>query len=190
MTAAARLRIRSGYGASRRVAIADVRFLADVSGALFWQEQRLLVVSDLHLEKGSSFAARGVLLPPYDTVATLSRLAAVIAPHDPRMVTALGDSFHDRSAHERLSDLDREGIDGDAGATRLGLDCGQSRSASAVRSRRHSCQRSRDRADRVPPRADRRLRRNRRPSASQGAGADPRPLDRSGDALPPTASAR
>ena len=57
-----------------KVAIADVIFLADLSGALFWKEQSLLVVSDLHLEKGSSFAARGVLLPPYDTVATLSRL--------------------------------------------------------------------------------------------------------------------
>ncbi|HEY3795514.1 MAG TPA: phosphoesterase, partial [Bradyrhizobium sp.] len=44
--------------------IADVAFLADLSGALFWEEQSLLVVSDLHLEKGSSFAARGVLLPP------------------------------------------------------------------------------------------------------------------------------
>ena len=87
--------------------VADVTFLADLSGALFWQEQRLLVVSDLHLEKGSSFAARGVLLPPYDTVATLGRLAAVIARHDPRMVIALGDSFHDRDAHERLSTIDR-----------------------------------------------------------------------------------
>ncbi len=93
-----------------RVTIADVTFLADLSGALFWQEQRLLVVSDLHLEKGSSFAARGVLLPPYDTVATLSRLAAVIARHDPRMVIALGDSFHDRDAHERLSAPDREAL--------------------------------------------------------------------------------
>lgn len=93
-----------------KVVIADVTFLADLSGALFWQEQRLLVVSDLHLEKGSSFAARGVLLPPYDTVATLSRLAAVIARHDPRMVIALGDSFHDRSAHERLSEPDREAL--------------------------------------------------------------------------------
>ena len=45
-----------------------------LSGALFWEEQRLLVVSDLHLEKGSSFAARGVLLPPYDTAATLAAL--------------------------------------------------------------------------------------------------------------------
>lgn len=110
MTAAAQV---SGYDQDMRVskvAIADVVFLADLSGALFWQEQRLLVVSDLHLEKGSSFAARGVLLPPYDTVATLGRLAAVIARHDPRMVIALGDSFHDRSAHERLSDLDREAL--------------------------------------------------------------------------------
>jgi len=93
-----------------KVAIADVMFLADLSGALFWQAQRLLVVSDLHLEKGSSFAARGVLLPPYDTVATLSRLAAVIARHDPRMVIALGDSFHDRNAHERLSETNREAL--------------------------------------------------------------------------------
>src|SRR5258708_497432 len=83
--------------------VAGVTLLADLSGALFWEEQRLLVVSDLHLEKGSSFAARGVLLPPYDTVATLGRLAAVIARHDPRMVIALGDSFHDRTAHERLA---------------------------------------------------------------------------------------
>jgi DNA ligase-associated metallophosphoesterase len=90
--------------------VAGVTLFADLSGALFWQEQRLLVVSDLHLEKGSSFAARGVLLPPYDTVATLSRLAAVIARHDPSMVIALGDSFHDRDAHERLSVPDREAL--------------------------------------------------------------------------------
>jgi len=92
------------------VTIAEVTLLADLSGALFWEEQRLLVVSDLHLEKGSSFAARGVLLPPYDTVATLGRLAAVIARHDPRMVIALGDSFHDRTAHERLADSDRDAL--------------------------------------------------------------------------------
>jgi uncharacterized protein len=88
--------------------IAGITMLADLSGALVWEEQRLLVVSDLHLEKGSSFALRGVLLPPYDTVATLGRLAAVVARHDPRMVIALGDSFHDRDAHARLSDADRD----------------------------------------------------------------------------------
>ena len=90
--------------------VAGVTLVADLSGALFWDAERVLVVSDLHLEKGSSFAARGVLLPPYDTVATLGRLAAVIAYYDPRMVIALGDSFHDRNAHERLSAPDRETI--------------------------------------------------------------------------------
>ena len=90
--------------------VAGVTLVADLSGALFWQEQSLLVVSDLHLEKGSSFAARGVLLPPYDTAATLGRLAMVIARHDPKMVIALGDSFHDRSAHDSLSVTDRDAI--------------------------------------------------------------------------------
>src|ERR1700752_1647739 len=92
------------------VSIAGVTLTADISGALFWDEQSLLVVSDLHLEKGSSFATRGGLLPPYDTVATLGRLSVVIARHDPRMAIALGDSFHDRDAHDRLSGADRDAI--------------------------------------------------------------------------------
>ena len=92
------------------VSIAGVTMRADLTGALFWEEQRLLVVSDLHLEKGSSFATRGVLLPPYDTAATLSRLTSVITRHDPRMVIALGDSFHDRTAHARLATPDRNVI--------------------------------------------------------------------------------
>jgi DNA ligase-associated metallophosphoesterase len=93
---------------SSSVTVAGVSLVADLSGALFWEEQRLLVVSDLHLEKGSSFAMRGVLLPPYDTVATLGRLGAVIARHNPRTVIALGDSFHDRDAHDRLSAPNRD----------------------------------------------------------------------------------
>jgi DNA ligase-associated metallophosphoesterase len=106
------------FASQNALEIAGVALLADLSGALFWEEQSLLVVSDLHLEKGSSFATRGVLLPPYDTAATLSRLAAVVARHNPRMVIALGDSFHDRSAHQRLSPRDRETI----GAMQAGRD--------------------------------------------------------------------
>jgi hypothetical protein len=90
--------------------VGGVCLIADLFGALFWEEQSLLVVSDLHLEKGSSFAARGVLLPPYDTAATLDRLAAVILRHNPRTVVALGDSFHDREAHDRLAPADRDAI--------------------------------------------------------------------------------
>jgi hypothetical protein len=92
------------------VSIAGVTLAADLSGALYWEDEGLLVVSDLHLEKGSSFATRGVLLPPYDTIATLGRLGAAIARHNPRTVIALGDSFHDRSAQDRLSLQNREVI--------------------------------------------------------------------------------
>ena len=90
--------------------VLGVSFIADLSGALFWEEQGLLVVSDLHLEKGSSFARRGVLLPPYDTAATLALLGILIGRRNPRMVIALGDSFHDSDAHHRLSRADNEAI--------------------------------------------------------------------------------
>jgi len=92
------------------ITVADITLLADLSGALYWEAERLLVVSDLHLEKGSSFAVRGILLPPFDTAATLANLAAVVARFDPRTVIALGDSFHDRDAHERLDGGDRDAI--------------------------------------------------------------------------------
>ena len=98
----------AAHGAT--VDVVGVSFIADLSGALFWQDESLLVVSDLHLEKGSSFARRGVLLPPYDSAATLALLALVIARRNPRMVIALGDSFHDGDGHNRLSMADREAI--------------------------------------------------------------------------------
>jgi DNA ligase-associated metallophosphoesterase len=88
------------------------RLCGDAAGALYWPAERLLVVADLHLEKGSSFARRGVLLPPYDSAATLANLAAVIARHDPRVVIALGDSFHDGEGPQRLSVADRETLSG------------------------------------------------------------------------------
>jgi DNA ligase-associated metallophosphoesterase len=93
--------------AATQVAVAGAAFVGDPAGALYWPEPGLLAIADLHLEKGSSFAARGVLLPPYDTAATLARLARLIAHYAPRLVVALGDSFHDRDGPARLADTDR-----------------------------------------------------------------------------------
>lgn len=92
------------------IAIAGVELVADPAGALYWPEQGLLSVADLHLEKASSFAERGVLLPPYDTAATLARLAQLVARYAPRAVVALGDSFHDRRGPSRLDPTDRASI--------------------------------------------------------------------------------
>ncbi len=94
------------------IAIAGVPLLADCDGVLYWPEHGLLAVADLHLEKGSSFARRGVMLPPYDTAATLARLARLIARYAPRCVVALGDSFHDGDGPARLADTDRDNLRG------------------------------------------------------------------------------
>ena len=89
------------------IAIDGIELLADLSGALFWPDEGVLVAADLHLEKGSACAARGLLLPPYDTASTLQRLAWVIVFYDPRVVIALGDSFHDSRGAARLGETDR-----------------------------------------------------------------------------------
>jgi DNA ligase-associated metallophosphoesterase len=89
------------------IAIGEAALVADPAGALYWPHEGALVVADLHLEKGSSFARRGVLLPPYDTAATLARIALLIAHYQPRCVIALGDSFHDGGGPDRLADADR-----------------------------------------------------------------------------------
>ncbi len=87
--------------------VAGARLELTVEGALYWAETETLVVADLHLEKGSSFAARGQMLPPYDTSATLQRLAATVRRLAPGRVIALGDSFHDRGADGRMREADR-----------------------------------------------------------------------------------
>lgn len=72
------------------------------SGVLWWPDQSTVIVSDLHLEKGSSFAASGQMLPPYDTVATLEKLSSVMDAFNPARVISLGDSFHDAQGAARL----------------------------------------------------------------------------------------
>jgi uncharacterized protein len=89
------------------IRLAGVSLVADCAGAVYWPEEGLLAVADLHLEKGSSYATRGVLLPPYDTAATLAMLGALIARYAPRTMIALGDSFHDGGGPQRVSADDR-----------------------------------------------------------------------------------
>ena len=88
------------------IALCGKAFIADASGALYWPAEDALIVADLHLEKGSSFARRGVLLPPYDTRETLMRLAEALDRFSATTVIALGDSLHDEAGAQRLSDAD------------------------------------------------------------------------------------
>jgi uncharacterized protein len=92
------------------IVLAGAETAADPAGALYWPGERMLVVADLHFEKGSAFAKRGTLLPPYDTATTLVRLAALLRRYAPRLVVALGDSFHDGDGFRRMSATDRTAL--------------------------------------------------------------------------------
>lgn len=96
--------------AAHEIAVAGAALVADPTGALYWPDERLLAVADLHLEKGSAFATRGVLLPPYDTTATLGRLAKLIEHYRPPVVIALGDSFHDGGGPARMPEVSRAAL--------------------------------------------------------------------------------
>ncbi len=78
----------------------------DPAGALVWPAARVLVVADLHLEKGSAAARGGQLVPPWDSRVTLERLTLLLRRYAPRTVVALGDSFHDDKGASRLSPTD------------------------------------------------------------------------------------
>ena len=91
-----------------RIEMAGETLLLDPAGVLVWPARRLLCVADLHLEKGSHFAAQGRgMPPPFDTRETLLRLRPLLRRHGPGRLVLLGDSFHDDEGPARLHPQDR-----------------------------------------------------------------------------------
>jgi uncharacterized protein len=82
--------------------------LALPQGALFWPARRALLVADLHFEKASWFAIRGQMLPPYDSIATLTELDRLVGATGAEEIWCLGDSFHDSAGCERLPERARD----------------------------------------------------------------------------------
>lgn len=95
---------------SAAMAVNGAEVLMRPSGALWLESERALVVADLHLEKGSAYAVRGQMLPPYDTRETLDRLDAEVEALNPRVTILLGDTLHDGSAITRIAPDDRARI--------------------------------------------------------------------------------
>jgi len=86
--------------------LAGERLMLDPCGAVAWPARRTLAVADLHLEKGSHFAARGAFVPPYDTRETIARLALAVHRYRPARLVLLGDSFHDVHGCARMAPAD------------------------------------------------------------------------------------
>src|SRR6478735_7832817 len=94
------------------LSFAGETFFATVEGALFWPRENALLMADLHLEKASWFARFGQFLPPYDSHATLTALAAEVELTGATRLYCLGDSFHDRFGCDRLPAAARELLTG------------------------------------------------------------------------------
>ena len=99
------------------VELAGLALVLDPAGVAYAPDEATLLVADLHFEKASSLAKRGIYLPPYDTADTLRALAKLMAFYQPKRVICLGDSFHDSCGHQRLG-LEAENAISDMAAGR------------------------------------------------------------------------
>ena len=86
--------------------IGTSRLMLDPGGAIFWPQESILAIADLHFEKATHYAEKGQLLPPWDTALTLDRLAPLIRRYAPKTLIALGDSFHDARGASRIGAKD------------------------------------------------------------------------------------
>jgi DNA ligase-associated metallophosphoesterase len=101
-----------------RFSFCGAELVALPQGALFWPARDALLVADLHFEKASWFARFGQMLPPYDSIATLADLTALVTATGAREIWCLGDSFHDAAGCERLPAQAREMLRALTGTTR------------------------------------------------------------------------
>ena len=95
-------------GGDLEITVNGETLLLDACGAALARAHSTLIFADLHFEKGSSYARGRQFLPPYDTAHTLLRMTRAIARHKPARVIALGDSFHDPGAADRLGAQQRD----------------------------------------------------------------------------------
>lgn len=87
---------------------ADYLWLLDARGVAYLPACDWLIVSDLHLEKGSYLRSYANPLPSLDSTATLTRLESIIDDYKPLRVISLGDSFHDKYSMSRMTTEDRQ----------------------------------------------------------------------------------
>ena len=90
------------------VIFADKKFSFFANGELYWPSKKTLIISDLHLEKGSFFSESNQYIPPFDTIETLRQLSNFINNHPVEKIIFLGDLIHDKFAFQRMTAKSKE----------------------------------------------------------------------------------
>lgn len=76
------------------IAIKSNTFILHPSGAIFWEDRKALLISDVHLGKVSHFRKHGVAIPNNAVSKNFTRLTDVVDYFDPERIFFLGDLFH------------------------------------------------------------------------------------------------
>ncbi len=80
--------------------INDQTFWVSPERCLYWEEQRTLIVSDLHLGKSGHFRKEGIAVPQSVYKADLQRLIAQLYDFKAEKLLIVGDMTHSRSNKE------------------------------------------------------------------------------------------
>ncbi|MBB5638811.1 DNA ligase-associated metallophosphoesterase [Pedobacter cryoconitis] len=62
--------------------------------AIYWEAQKMLIISDLHLGKGAYFRKAGIQIPVHVNTADLNTLTTLILEFNPDSLLITGDMFH------------------------------------------------------------------------------------------------
>lgn len=72
----------------------DQNFLLLPQKALYWQNEKALILADLHLGKAGHFRKQGLAIPAKSSQKDYSVLESLIAKNQPIRILILGDLFH------------------------------------------------------------------------------------------------
>jgi DNA ligase-associated metallophosphoesterase len=83
-----------------KIKINNHEFVLHQSGAAFWEEKKILLISDLHLGKIVHFRKHGMAIPEKAVLENFARLNEVLGLFDAETIIFLGDLFHSKINNE------------------------------------------------------------------------------------------
>jgi uncharacterized protein len=79
-----------------RIVINNQNFILHQSGAVFWEEKKMLLISDVHLGKVTHFRKHGIGIPKEAIFENFNRLKTVLEIFGAETIIFLGDLFHSK----------------------------------------------------------------------------------------------
>ncbi|MEL1253210.1 ligase-associated DNA damage response endonuclease PdeM [Flavobacterium sp. DGU38] len=83
-----------------KITINKQNFILHPCGAAFWEEKKILLISDLHLGKVSHFRKHGMAIPEKAIPENFNRLNNILELFDIETIIFLGDLFHSKMNNE------------------------------------------------------------------------------------------